>query len=280
MNATIQINRLTSRVAVRILLFGLSSVAAPIFGDTLNLQPSSPYGSCPNTTVITGSATATCSPATGNVSGLGGTSTATGDLATGTFGASTSIINLNSTSTGGEGTSYVEVVYDFSVTGISSGTAAFNVMLSGLLTNTQCTVGVDCIVAADLDYPGATATIGSVPQPSGGIDLSSGVTKLVITTPISDNATQLELTLQVTAACEVLGACKTTSDFLDPASITGASVYDSGGNLVSDAVLVSESGFNPNAVSSVPTPEPSSLLPLVGGILGFIGIARLKASGA
>jgi len=266
MNATNQLNLFRLVVSASILI-GLSSFAAPMFGDSLNLQPSSPYGTCPNTTITSESATATCSPATGNVSGLAGASTAAGDLATGTFGASTTIVNIDSASTGGEGQAYVEVVYDFSVTGTSSGTADFDVMLSGLLSTTQCAVGVDCIVAADLDYPGATATIGGVPQPSGGIGLSGGVTNLVITTPVSNSATQLELTLQVTAACEVLGACTATSDFLDPASITGASVYDSDGNLVSDATLVSESGFNPNAGSFVPTPEPSFVVPMALGLL-------------
>jgi hypothetical protein len=116
---------------------------------------------------------------------------------------------------------------------------------------------------------------------AGNTSLSNGPNNLVVDTPISSGTTQLNFALELVAGCAggpgyTGPACTSTLDFLDPLSITGASVYDADGNLVSDASLVSASGFNPNAETPAPTPEPSSfILGLLGfGAFGLIGLSR------
>ncbi|MGH9376270.1 MAG: PEP-CTERM sorting domain-containing protein [Terriglobia bacterium] len=66
--------------------------------------------------------------------------------------------------------------------------------------------------------------------------------------------------------------CTATSDYLDPLTITGASVYDAKGKLIPDATIVSQSGYSPPAS----TPEPLSVLLFGTGLLGLGGMMRRK----
>lgn len=100
--------------------------------------------------------------------------------------------------------------------------------------------------------------------------LANGETDLEVSSTIDDGVANLNLFLESLVNCNIEGlgpTCTASSDFLDPLSIMGATVYDANGSLVSGAGVVSESGFNPNA--AIATPEPSGLLLLGIGLLGI-----------
>lgn len=258
------------------LLVLVSATSAPVFADSLVLLSA---GNCnTSTTVASGGASVSC-PFT-NVDATG-TATATGNLSTGSFGASGTVTNVCNCLEGGSLLEvYADVTYNFAVSGLSNGTAAVSVAMDGTLT--PVTLGLPPTATANLNYQGESVTINGSPGPTAASPLATGVTNLVVTTPITDGTATLVLGLEVVAdnSCgSVNPACTTAiADFLDPMTITGASAYDASGNLVSDASFVSESGFNPNASSSVPTPEPSSIFLLGLGLLGVgaMGFVRRR----
>jgi hypothetical protein len=263
-------------VVASVLLLLTGILGRPVFGDSLTVTGGPPGGNC-NQTVTSGSATASCSSAT-----YGDVATASGNLATGIFGVSTSVNSPGSL--GSSSSALVTILYNFAVAGAQSGTADFDLTIIGLLSGSTSGCfglgpGQSCpFENAYLYYPGLEAiSIGGVPGPSGELQLSSGATNLIVGTNISDGSTQLTLQLFVGASCSAsFDTCSAGANFLDPATITGASVYDSNGALVSGASLISDSGFNPNA-GSVAAPEPSSFLLLGAGLLGLICTTKLKA---
>jgi hypothetical protein len=193
----------------------------------------------------------------------------------------TTIHNSLSQTGGGSSQAFVTVIYDFAVSGTTSGTAEFAVALNGSLSDTQCMLGPNCAIDAEFAYPGSTASVGAVSLPPdyttsalNGYPTSGGVTDIVVTTPIINGEALLDLSLSVYAACNGGSVCTSTADFLDPASITGAQVFDPNGALVPGASLISESGFDPNAGNALAAPEPSGFVPF--GIAALILLSKMK----
>jgi len=261
-------------VTLGLTVLSLGFSAVPALADSLLVNGATPGSQC-GQVVQSGSATVSC----GNAA-FGDSLTASGNLATGTFGALVTVSPPNPL-VGSSSSAEVSVTYNFAVTGTQSGTAQFDLAIGGTISGnaTGCTQPGGCVgLNAQLSYPnGEAILIGGVPGPPGFLDLSSGVTDLIVGTNISNGTAQLTLDLSETVSCGAnFSTCTAMADFLDPISITGASVLDSNGSLVAGATLVSDSGFNPNAGSPAPAPEPSSLLLLGAGLMGLIAVSARR----
>ena len=158
----------------------------------------------------------------------------------------------------------------FAVTGVQNGSAVLHLTVPGLVTPAFSALQGGGTASAEFEYPGKQATIDGKPAPTGGTPLGTGSSTITITSPIVNGSTQLQFSLftDATAVCPNT-FCMSEADFLDPTSITSASVDDANGQLVPDASLISQSGFNPNAVNTASTPEPSSIIMLCTGLAGF-----------
>jgi hypothetical protein len=262
-------------LAVPALLFMLGSAAfAPIFADSLVLTQvgggGQGAGGCPvSQTVTSGAASISC---TFDNTGTIFDNSVMGNLATGVFGAEASVdATLGS---GGTPESIFQVTYDFAVSGVSNGTAQFDISANGILTSSP----LGSATAEFNNLGGSAITVNGSAAPAD-TPLGSGLSNIIVTTNIVNGTTQLQFLLSVVATCcgQNPPQGQANADFLDPTSITGASVFDANGNLISGASLVSDSGFNPNAGTPIPAPEPSSLLLLGAGLLALIGTAKLKA---
>jgi len=276
MQLTASFDRGKLATAAGVLLAALGFTAMPAFGDSLQIQLGVPSQAC-DQTITSGATTVTCpGPAYGD------TATAAGNLATGTFGASASV-NPPNPLLGSSTSAFISVTYDFPNLPTQSGTLDFNLAINGTLSgsSTGCTQPGGCVgLSAQLYYPGQEGIlIGGVAGPQGFLQLGSGVTDLIVGTNITDGTAQLTLEIQEIVSCGAnFSTCGASADYLDPATITGASVYDANGNLVSGAVLISDSGFNPNAGGSVPAPEPATDLLLSAGLFGVITVSLRKAT--
>jgi hypothetical protein len=267
--------RISTFVLPSLLLLLISSALTPVFADTLLLEGGVPGVGCTSVTVTSGSAAFSCpaSPLSGVL-----TSTAMGNLSKGVFGGSTTVSGVSFT-TGGSTSVEVFVTYNFlPIPGVTNGTAQFDLSAPGTISCVGCPESGE---STALFFVGSGESIGGALGPATEVALTNGSNNLVVTTQVGNGITQLVFQFDFGAACaggpSYTGpACTSSVDFLDPISITGASVFDANGNLVPGASLLSQSGFNPNAVTPVPTPEPSGVVLLVTGLLVLSGIAKAK----
>jgi hypothetical protein len=246
-------------------------VAPRGFADGLNITGGVPGIPCGNPSVSSGSLSFSCPP-----SPLSGvlTSSGSGNLSTGVFGAQTEVSGVSFT-TGGTTSADVFVTYNFVVSGAANGTAYFDISAPGIISCQQCGNGGN---ATALIATEAGESINGVL--GGNAALVNGANNVIIGTPIGNGTATLYFALELTASCDggpgYNGpACTTNLDFVDPLTITGASAYDSSGNLVPGATFVSESGFNPNAPVST-TPEPSTIAMVLTGCIG-VGLKAIRS---
>jgi len=215
-----------------------------------------------------------------SVPGFSASGTAMASLAMGSLGVEASFNTMSGASTFGGGFAQADALYDFSVSsGPSSGTIVLDLTATGttLSTVTGCS---GCVPNVDVQFEYTTdgQSFNPVFNTSGSIVLSNGTTPIAVSIPYDpSDAPEVALSIFANVSCVQrgqAGTCSAAANFLDPLQITGAQVYDSSGNLVSGAVVTSESGFNPNGIP-VSTPEPSSLLLMASGLLTF-GVAFMR----
>jgi hypothetical protein len=238
--------------------------STPAFADEGNAGISDPNGygcGSPSSIASSGVASQACSYNSGAVSG---TLAAVANLGNGSLGASSSFfaselgvnpIPLSASS---------ELIYNFMVSGVSTGTADFTLEAQGQNT---C-INEQCLAAALLTSSNLQ-----------NVAIGNGTSFFNVSEQIANGQLTFgfSLSTQVECATIVANSCGASSDFIDTVNITGAQVFDANGNLVSNAVLTSDSGYNPNAGTSVSAPEPSALSLLCVGVLGLVGLAAKKA---
>jgi hypothetical protein len=233
-----------------------------------------PAGTCTGSTVGTLNCTSSGSFGTASAG-------ATGSVAAGTLGTSATF-NIQAPSNGQEGASILseaDLDYTFALPTSPNGESVlFSLTVSGTNTLTPCTVCNNFDVVTQLQLLNTSNQFVGIGSGSDLFNLPSGTTDLQVSSLIGNGQADLNLFLTSFAECFVGegGTCAGSTDFYDPLTITGAQVFDASGNLVSDVTLTSESGFNPNAGSLVPTPEPSSLLLMGTGLLALFGAAKRK----
>lgn len=225
---------------------------------------------------------------------------ATGSLGNGTIGASAGFPPGDLPLPGFVGQTTDEAIasaallYNFA-SSVPNGTAVIDLRVTGGSSvstngfpNSICPASTPCRAAADVgivsgesfvgEAPGTTEDVISNILNSGSTGAPSGPIQIVV--PISGGLANLSFSLTALAECPSLTAlqrsegisCTAIADYLDPLTITGASIYDSNGNLVSNATLVSQSGFS---LTSATTPEPSSIF-LLGTGVSLLGLATRR----
>lgn len=226
-----------------------------------------------------------------------GVAQATASLANGTIGASAGFpqggLPLPSFSgqTTDEAIASAALLYNFT-SSVSSGTAVINLDVSGnssvstnAIPNSICPPSTPCRAAAEIGIVSGESFVGAPSGTtedilanifnSGSASAPSGPIQIVV--PISGGLTNLSFSLTTLAECPSLTAlqmsegisCSAIADYLDPLTITSASIYNTNGNLVYGATLVSQSGFS---LTSAATPEPSSIF-LFGTGISLLGLA-------
>jgi hypothetical protein len=246
-----------------------------LFTGPLTSPPQIPPGSIscsPVSSVASGVTSSTC-----------GATMASGVLSTGTVGA-TAQASTTSTNVLRLDTSSAAVDYSLSASGpcpgssctITNGTLVVTLSstFNGSVTATGCTLtgpSPNCASFADIVIPSTESFVGL--GGSTSLYLQNGTSSFSISTPLMGGTADFSFTLNASAQCYDASSCTSIADALDPVNITGASVYGSTGSLISGATVISQSGFNPNAI---PTPEPSSLVLLGTGLLALVGIAKFN----
>jgi hypothetical protein len=209
--------------------------------------------------------------------------TAQGQLSTGVFGATATVIsNPSSFGVSAANDSGVYMGYFFDTPGLTSGTAVFDVTLDPTLSATG--FGVAYI---EVD-PGQGITAPELLSGNTAFDItSSGPLTIPFSVPITDGTSGFgadigfDFYMYADVGCYAgPGACSATADFLDPAAITGVTIYDANGNIVPGVSLTSQGGFT---VAQAPVPEPNSFALMAAVFAGLLAIVKrqkrdLKAS--
>ncbi|WP_263365004.1 PEP-CTERM sorting domain-containing protein [Edaphobacter acidisoli] len=215
---------------------------------------------------------------------------ASGSSATGTVGAAAQFppggLPLPSFTgqTTDEAIASAALLYNFT-SSVQSGTAVIDLSVTGNasvsttgMPSSICPASTPCKAVAEVGIAsgesfngapsGTTEDVLANISNSGSASAPSGPIQIVV--PISGGIADLSFNLTTLAECPALTAlqisggisCTAIANYLDPLTITGASVYDVNGNLVSNATLISDTGYSPPAS----VPEPSSMFLLGTGI--------------
>ena len=261
-------NALTGSNVVRRILSALCLlfvISATAWADNLTLLAETGENSAYNCTNSTGP-TASCA------SGL--SASATGSLATGTFGVTAGgpapLRNLPD-QTNWVASSQVGLTYNYTVSGVSNGTIVTTVSANGTTSSSASGLAEAAITIPTTEsFLGMGGTLGFL--------LPNGASTVQIVTPVTAGIADFSFNLGAFAQCPPASfgsvACSATVDYLDPVSITSVAVYDANGNLIQTATLTSTSGFSP----TVAVPEPSNSLLLGTSFLLLVGLSLKKIS--
>lgn len=260
--------------------------AAPTIADSVSTNVAvNSEQSCSVSGAFSGNSSAAC---LASFLGESGTASAVASQASGTIGALAGFSTTNGhiTSTG-DTSSEAGMTYDFSVAnGPPSGTITLSVTTSGTSQVAYngcgpsgpqfCSGFAGSVLTSEELLNGSVVSLSNTP-------LSSGMTTMQVQIPYSQAMVPSEsLFLFLDAGCNEAaqgpGTCNATANFFDTVQITGAQVFDSSGVLVPGAIVISESGFNPNG-GAVSVAEPGALALLVPGMYA-LGALRRKASAA
>jgi len=260
---------------ITLLLAVCTLFALPLLTNADSFQTEVYVGTTP--TIYPCDTTSTTGPSTCSFSatGISATGSSLADLATGTVGDSTQI----STTGGTVGGVHADTVATYDFSGLTASTLQFTFSAEGTSTapgypdGTGVFFGIDAYLYDNDTFAPGTPNQTIYPDANFAVALGNGTTSnILVDVPVVDGTAELNYILVAEADCEVGVNCSASADFADTLAITGAEAYDANGNLIPNATIVSESGFNPNATN---TPEPSSVLLLGVGLLGLMLMSLL-----
>jgi hypothetical protein len=211
-----------------------------------------------------------------NTAGDTSTGTAVANLAAGTLGDSAQItVSGGAVGDVGAGTSLIYIfngqgpgMLQFSLSADGTETGPYSEP-GGNVFGTEVDLGLS---AQDVFAPGTAGLVANAGTPI--LVLNNGTTNFLVDVPVVDGTAELYLSLSAGAFCDVpMTTCSNSALFQNTVAITGVQAFDPNGNLIPDANVISEGGFNPNS-PSVSTPEPTTIMLLSIGLVGLAGTKR------